>query len=314
MVASESTRRAEQRTVTLPGGLRVACQTVTEARFFYHDIFEKRIYHRGGISLEGVEVVFDVGANIGLFTLFVRRFCPRATVFAFEPVPALYEILHHNVSAHATLVRPFNCAIADRSGRAPLTFYPNSSGMSSLYADREEERRALAGIFGNELRQGKEGLAELMRHEGDLLEERLRTEIVEVELRTLSEVVREHGVERIDLLKIDVQKAEADVIAGIEERDWPKIRQMVVEVHDVDGRLGQLRRQLEARGFTVAAEQDDPYEGSTVFNLYAVRGARPAATGARRGLGARAASLRAALQRQEQDEPAVTDERSETTP
>jgi acyl carrier protein len=51
---------------------------------------------------------------------------------------------------------------------------------------------------------------------------------------TLAEVVAAH---RIDLLKIDVEKAEADVLAGIDPATWEKIDQVVLEVHDLPGRL-----------------------------------------------------------------------------
>ena len=41
----------------------------------------------------------------------------------------------------------------------------------------------------------------------------------------------------MDLLKIDVERAEKEVLQGILPSDWPKIRQVAMEVHDVDGGL-----------------------------------------------------------------------------
>src|SRR5262249_60403938 len=74
-----------------------------------------------------------------------------------------------------------------------------------------------------------------------LLEQVIRravvTEHVECPMRTVSEIIREQQVPHIDLLKVDVEKAELDVLEGIEATDWPRIRQVVVEVHDLDGRL-----------------------------------------------------------------------------
>jgi FkbM family methyltransferase len=50
--------------------------------------------------------------------------------------------------------------------------------------------------------------------------------------KDIFEVIREGRVGRIDFLKIDVQKSEFDVLAGTDEADWPKIRQLVIEVQD----------------------------------------------------------------------------------
>ena len=49
----------------------------------------------------------------------------------------------------------------------------------------------------------------------ELVQARLETEQYRCQLRTLSDVVREEGVERIDLLKIDVENAEYEVLMGI---------------------------------------------------------------------------------------------------
>jgi acyl carrier protein len=78
-------------------------------------------------------------------------------------------------------------------------------------------------------------------------------------------------VKRIDLLKVDVEKSEMDVLAGLESEDWAGIMQVVVEVHDLDGRLAQITSLLESHGFTLEVEQDGSLADSTLYNVYAVR-------------------------------------------
>ena len=70
-----------------------------------------------------------------------------------------------------------------------------------------------------------------------------------------------------------MERAELAVLRGISASDWPKIRQVVLEVHDIDGRLTEVRRLLtEDAGFQVTAvEQDMNLRGSTLYNIYAVR-------------------------------------------
>jgi len=255
----------------LPNGIEVSYQSKAELLQFYTDIFEKQIYTRGGISLRDGDVVFDVGANIGLFTTFVALSHPGARVFAFEPAPPTFAILQANAAPYGDRVRLFSCGLSNRAGSAELTFYFHTSGMSSFYPDERDEATALRTLIRNELASGKPGVQGLLDHEDEWIEERLRHEIWTCPVKTLSQVVRDEGVCRIDLLKIDVEKSEMDVLAGIVPEDWGKIEQVVVEAHDVGDRRQRIEAILRRHGFAVRWEQDELYHGSDRYNLYAVR-------------------------------------------
>ena len=261
---------SDLRFCTLPNDMEIAYQSKAEVAHFYEDIFEKRIYVKNGVTLDEGACVFDVGANIGLFTLYVHRNVGNATVYSFEPAPPLFRILSENVSRHGVNAKLFNCGISDRARTADFTFYPNSSGMSSFYADLGEEKEALRAIMVNQLRRGMRGMKQVMKYADELLEERLKSETFECRLTPLSEIIAAHGVRQIDLLKVDVQKSEIDVLNGIGEGDWKRIRQIVIEVHDVHGRLEKIAGLLNERGFEVKAEQDDMYEELIMYNLYAL--------------------------------------------
>lgn len=255
----------------LPGGLTVAYQSLGELEHFYGDIFGKEIYLSRGLTLPEEAVVLDVGANIGLFTLFVGTRFPRARIFSFEPAPPLYRRLSKNAARHAPRARLFNAGVSSRPGTAELTFYPASSGLSSFHADEAEEREILASVLAREAEHGVEGARALAEHMDDYLAERLRAETFPCPMVTLADVIERHRIDRIDLLKLDVQKAETDVLAGLGEAGWARLRQMVVEVHDLEGRLERVIRELRERGFTVHVEQDDLYTETNISNLYAVR-------------------------------------------
>ncbi|HST61775.1 MAG TPA: FkbM family methyltransferase, partial [Longimicrobium sp.] len=204
------------RTLLLPNGYEIVYQSKAEARYFYHDIFEKQVYLRNGLALNDGDCVFDVGGNIGTTTLFMHSLGRRITSYTFEPAPRLFEILRVNASRYAPGARLFNYGISDRAGEAEFTFYPNSPGMSTFHPRLEEERETLLAIMENQLEQGMAGMEGVMRHADDLLEERLRAETFRCTLRPLSQVIYEHQVARVDLLKVDVQKSELQVLEGIE--------------------------------------------------------------------------------------------------
>ncbi|MEM7356272.1 MAG: FkbM family methyltransferase [Acidobacteriota bacterium] len=289
--------------VLLPNGFEVFCQNRAELMHFYEDIFDKRIYVQRGIRLGDGACVFDVGANAGTFTLFVQTSWPGTEVYSFEPSPPTFEALSRNAARYAPRARLFNVGVSDASGSAQFTHYPKSTGMSSFHADEAEEREALQAVLLNEAQRGDEGARALLRHSEDYLAERLRSETYSCQLVTLSEMIRRFRVERVDLLKIDVQKCELEVLQGLDDEHWPRIGQVVVEVHDKDGRVAELCALLESHGFEVDGVQDELYRGSIMVNVYGIRpgwrvqpsrAARPPVRN-RPNMAARAASQRRAL-------------------
>src|SRR5205823_5305892 len=87
---------------------------------------------------------------------------------------------------------------------------------------------------------------------------------------------REAGIERIDLLKIDVEKSEHDVLRGIDDEHWPMIDQVVIEVHDIGGRLRLLADGMAARGFAVSTRTEKLLNGTGIHTLLCRRHDRPA--------------------------------------
>ncbi|GAA3021312.1 FkbM family methyltransferase [Streptomyces fulvorobeus] len=242
-----------------------------ETEFLYDEIFTRRAYLPEALHLPEDPVVFDVGANIGMFTLFVRSERPGATVHSFEPVPQVYNLLRRNRERHAVagLAHPYGLAEAEQE--VEFTHYPGYSTMStrSTLADTEAERAFVRGQVRTD------HLPEAERMLDELLAFRFREEKVSCRLRPLSAVLDEHPVDRIDLLKIDVQRGEQEVLRGLAERHWPLVRQIAMEVHDspdsnTAGRLRAVSDELERRGFSVLTEQEDRYAGSDRHSVFAV--------------------------------------------
>ena len=68
------------------------------------------------------------------------------------------------------------------------------------------------------------------------------------------------------------EKAELDVLNGIDRADWPKIRQVVVEVHDLDRRVETATRLLMAAGLrSISVEQPPTLKATNIFTIFAAR-------------------------------------------
>lgn len=255
--------------LNLPNGMTVFHMNRSETDLMYREIFEEHSYLQHGVALNEGDCVFDVGANIGLFSLFASRLGENMDIFAFEPLPPLYEILNLNAELYGLPARIFNYGLASEDGQATFTYYPHISIFSGRFADVSEEAETVKAYIHSQAQGGGEVMLD-GNALSELLEEQLTFEPFTCPMKTISQVIKENRVNKIDLLKINVEKSEMDVLAGIEDEDWPRIRQLVIEVHDVEGRLGVITRLLAERGYRVKVEQGMIQENTRFYDVYAV--------------------------------------------
>jgi FkbM family methyltransferase len=131
------------------------------------------------------DLVFDVGANIGWYSLLIARIAPRgAAIHAFEPDPWVRGLLQENISRNrAGAVTVVDAAVGERPGRATLY----------LYGERNRGRNSLLPIN--------------------------RGEQIEVEVVSLDDYCRRLGLENrpVGFIKIDVEGYEFFALRGATE-------------------------------------------------------------------------------------------------
>jgi non-ribosomal peptide synthase protein (TIGR01720 family)/FkbM family methyltransferase len=254
----------------LPNNLMVAQLNKNETDYMYREIFELQAYLKHGITIKDGDCVFDVGANIGLFTIFVNQICRQPKIYAFEPNPVVFEILSANAKAHGPEAKLFNHGLSGENKMAELTFFQGFSMLSGFYADAETEKSVVKTFLLNQQKKRNVDMTKLIQHADELLEERFAAKSFTVQLQTLSSVIAEENVPYIDLLKINVEKSELDVLRGITDEDWKKIRQIVMEV-DVEENLTAIVSLLEQQGYELVVEQDVLLEQTQLRYVYAIR-------------------------------------------
>jgi amino acid adenylation domain-containing protein/FkbM family methyltransferase len=257
--------------VRLADGRTVVTPYPEEAHHYHREIIERGVYLRHGISLGDADIVVDVGANIGLFSLAVLSQRPGCRVIAVEPAPLPAAALSHNLSAvngNATLLE---VGFSDRDGEREFTFYPNVTGMSSFVPDAAADRALLASLVANARSASADVDRALAGNEPGHLDARLVSERFMRPVERLSTLIGRLGLERIDLLKIDVQRGSEAVLDGIDDADWRKIRQIVVEYQNLGGRRSPVEERLIRAGYRVTTEQDDIHRGTNVVYTYATR-------------------------------------------
>jgi len=250
------------------------------------------------------DLVIDIGANVGMFSSYASEQAGRTgAVIAAEPIPTTFQALQHNVSLHFEYSKhsrrpcaPVKCLQVGVSDgcfdTAVFTDYPKAGGWGTM--TKFESPGAIYGdmeiFIDNALDEDSSALPPLVRGLGTLLREASPTVFkaiaqamvqrmlsgskqCECKLITVSDIIenylgRRHGV---GLLKVDVERAEIEVLSGIQPKHWRLIRQASLEVHaeNLNCAVEILRG---AAGFeSVEIEQGQDLRGTSIHHIYCHR-------------------------------------------
>jgi len=174
-------------------------------------------------SPDKVQVVLDIGANVGAATVFFSELYPAAKIHSFEPIPDNLEILKMNAASRGRQgqIDCHHLALSDRDGELQMIHSPgiNNHGGWSFY------QRGAAG--------DEEKLSVPVRKSGDF--------------------VSELGLDRIDVIKIDTEGAEKEILHGLSPEQLATVKYIVGELHGE--RDFELLDWLEQRGFDIECKK-----------------------------------------------------------
>lgn len=131
-------------------------------------------------QIKKTEIVIDVGANVGFFSMMIRDRFPEAKIYAIEPIPQTFTCLKKNLSGNSDQV--FNLALSNKNGLEKIGFNELESANSHVL------------------------LSERQKDSAD--------EIVKVRAETLDQFCADNDIDSVDILKIDTESFEAHVLQG----------------------------------------------------------------------------------------------------
>ncbi len=165
------------------------------------------------------DTVIEAGANIGSETLLISKLIGSGKLFAFEPNPYTFERMKMNLQINElTNVEACDIALGEQDGVIHFNIYPKNfcnSGMSSKYMETSRTRK------------------------------------IDIVQQKLDSFVQQHGIAKVDFIKMDIQGAEMDMISGGLEtirRDKPSIFTEACEPYN-DTKL--LYRTLKDCGYNI---------------------------------------------------------------
>lgn len=247
---------------------KVFYRNKAEGLFIYKEIFEDFEYDHDKLSLPENPVIIDVGANIGLFSLYMnKKTNGKANIFAFEPAKEIYDTLQQNLTEHQLLdsVKAFNFGLADVKGEKTFSYYKNLSAISSYIPDIEKSHREVIedpDKLNFLIEKSYPRLSKFLNAFPFLyriiipiiVKQSLQKEEMICAFDVLGNVIETEGITQIDLLKIDAEGAEMDILRSLHRSDWDKVKFIMMEGHNVNERQEMIDL-LEQHGFSVELEE-----------------------------------------------------------
>ncbi|MEW5687390.1 MAG: FkbM family methyltransferase [Pseudomonadota bacterium] len=163
--------------------------------------------------LSGAPVCLHVGASDGRHSYVMTQVAPKAQIWAFEPSAFAYEVLKTTIAWHriGKQVTPIHAAVSDEPGELLLVTPKKTSG-----------RMGRAYAYVAEVRPNGPARPDL---------EDVGMDVEPTPVLTLDAFCREHAIDRVDFIRMDIEGAELKALMGaleILDRDRPHV---LLEIH-----------------------------------------------------------------------------------
>jgi FkbM family methyltransferase len=209
-------------------GLELTVRRWTTDRLIVDEVIRKIAYP---LPRQG-QIILDLGAHIGTFSLLAAR--AGARVIAFEPEASNFALLSANVRAYPA-IEAVPLAVAGASGSRTL---------------------------GRQSRFTTSGWSLCTR----------APDALQIECISLPEIWRQWRLEAVDLLKMNVEGAEYEIIRQLPIAYLRQITRVFVECHDFHGfDLSELTGRLRRAGFEVRTRPQASYRLTKIAYIDAVR-------------------------------------------
>jgi len=151
-------------------------------------------------SLGNVRLIVDCGANVGYSSAYFLNQFPQAHLIAVEPDDGNFAMLRRNLQPYA-----------DRITLYPAGLWSHPAGLVVCKGQYRDGRE-----WATQVRESRDG------------------ETADIQAMDVETLLAASGMDAIDLLKIDIERSEAEVFSHNCAIWLPQVKNLVIELHDAE--------------------------------------------------------------------------------
>lgn len=198
-------------------GIKIKLRTDSTDLMAFTHVWLIQEYHNEDFIIKNNDIVIDVGAHIGLFSLYVSVYCLDGKIFSFEPVKENFSLLNQNINLNNKKnISIFNCAVSSKNELVKV-FLDNDDSGHSLFSSGEHYEK--------------------------------------IHSKSLERIFLENNIEHCDLLKLDCEGAEYEIFETLPTEFFSKIQKIVIEYHFADTQpelLEKLIKKLKLCSYSIS--------------------------------------------------------------
>lgn len=200
-------------------GIKIKIRTNSTDLMAFTHVWLIQEYHNDDFIIKKNDIIIDIGAHIGLFSLLASTSCTNGKIFSFEPVKDNFLLLQQNINLNNKKnIAIFNNAVSSKNESVKIFLDDDESGHSLLTNGEHYEN---------------------------------------VNSKSLEKIFVENDITYCDFLKLDCEGTEYEIFDTLPSDYFKKIKKIIIEYHLADTHpelLENLIKKLKFHSFSISVK------------------------------------------------------------
>ena len=189
-----------------------------------NEIWIVKPYFRHLDSIKNNSIIIDIGAHIGIFSVFAVKQAKNVLVYSYEPCPENFVFLKENIKLNnfKRNIKPFEIGVCGKAGHYDLLINNDYMQLATMFFQKNWRNKKM----------------------------------INISCTTLKDIFKYNNINKCNFLKIDCEGTEYEILYNTPEEYLKRIETIVAELH-FKNKNNQLKKYLKEIGFKVIIDEID---------------------------------------------------------